>query len=96
MGWLLAVAAAFIVMHIIAGTIWLRASANAATTPAEAFHDLIEADRQPAASSRQRLPFIQEPNRGRRLLELKPEELLPVLPVAPAPLVQQPRFSLYD
>jgi hypothetical protein len=57
MGWLLAVALAFIVMHIIGGTAWLRASANVATTPAEAFRDLIE---------------------------------------APAPLAQQPRFSLYD
>ena len=53
----LAVALAFIVMHIIGGTAWLRASANVATTPAEAFRDLIE---------------------------------------APAPLAQQPRFSLYD
>ena len=57
MGWLLAVAAAFIVIHIIGGTARQRASANAATTPAEAFRDLIE---------------------------------------APAPLAQQPRFSLYD
>jgi hypothetical protein len=51
MGWLLAVALAFIVLHIIAGTIWLRASANIATTPAEALHDPIEASRQPGASS---------------------------------------------
>jgi len=83
MGWLGAVALAFIVMHIIGGTIWLRASANAATTPAEAFLDPIEASRQPGASFQQRLPFVQETNRGGRLLELKPEELSPILEVAP-------------
>ncbi|WP_283811544.1 hypothetical protein [Bradyrhizobium betae] len=32
MGWLLAVALAFLVIHIVAGTIWMRASANE-TTP---------------------------------------------------------------
>jgi hypothetical protein len=91
MGWLLAVALAFIVLHIIAGTIWQRASTNVATTPAEAFHDPIEAGRQPAASSQQRLPFVQETNRGGRLLELSPEELSPVRQGAPASLAQQSR-----
>jgi hypothetical protein len=32
MGWLVAVAVAFIIIHIAAGTIWLRASADGATT----------------------------------------------------------------
>jgi hypothetical protein len=32
MGWPVAVAVAFLVIHVIAGTIWLRASANEATT----------------------------------------------------------------
>jgi hypothetical protein len=32
MGWLVAVALAFLVIHVVAGTIWLRASANETTT----------------------------------------------------------------
>jgi hypothetical protein len=32
MGWLVAVALAFLVIHIVAGTIWMRASANETTT----------------------------------------------------------------
>ncbi|WBL82197.1 hypothetical protein I3J27_17840 [Bradyrhizobium xenonodulans] len=32
MGWLMAVALAFLVIHIVAGTIWMRASANETTT----------------------------------------------------------------
>jgi hypothetical protein len=32
MGWLVAVAAAFLIIHIVAGTNWLRASANETTT----------------------------------------------------------------
>jgi hypothetical protein len=32
MGWLVAVAVAFFMIHIVAGTIWLRASAHEATT----------------------------------------------------------------
>ena len=30
MGWLVAVAVAFLTVHIVAGTIWMRASANEA------------------------------------------------------------------
>ena len=36
MGWLLAVAAAFLVVHIVAVMIWGRASASESTPPAQA------------------------------------------------------------
>ncbi len=34
MGWLVAVAVAFLIVHIVAGTIWMRASANEGTPTA--------------------------------------------------------------
>ncbi|MEH2495604.1 hypothetical protein V1294_002083 [Bradyrhizobium sp. AZCC 1678] len=41
MGWLVAVAAAFLIIHIVAGTIWLRASVNE-TTASQAISSLYD------------------------------------------------------
>lgn len=51
MGWPVAVAVAFLVIHVVAGTIWLRASATKTTT-----------SRQEAQQWQN--PFIQETNRS--------------------------------